>query len=281
VPGPSSPTADLLAAATGCEGGLLDYLPPTTFLRVETTLPRVFAAAGVARRIARHTGFLEEKDRVILERLLREALTGADPAAGLAIGIDARGGEVSVVVVARDAQGPASPILKKVASDERSSFGTLVLDRRDAPTGLVGWQAWIAQAEPEIEDLPECLWSAVAQLSDESKGVLVAYTAFGGWSVVALGPRADALAADTRSRLEAGSSRTRGASELRRLREGGPGEYVIGVVVEPGVAELPAADLAALRAAFGGVEGARGPEAVAAAGFRAEGGLDLKVRAFY
>jgi len=281
VPGPSSPTTDLLARAGACEGGLIDYLPPSAFLRIETGLPRVFAASGIARRLARHTGFAEEGDRVIVERLLREALTGADPATGLVIGIEAQKNEVSVVVVARDADGAPSPILRKLRSDERSTFGPLVLDHRDAPEGLVGWLVWIAQAKPELKDLPECLWTAVDRLSDESKGLPVSYAAFDGWSVVAFGPRADQLAAGTRARLENGSSRTAGASELRRLREDRQGDYLIGVVLEPGVAELPEADLAALRAAFGGSEGARGPAAFAAACFRGESGLEILARAYY
>ncbi len=281
LPGPGSKTADLLARAVAGEGGLVDFLPPSTFLRIETTLPSVFAATSVVRRLARHTGFPEEKDRILVERFLREALTGADPAAGLAIGCEARGGELTVVVVARDGDGAASPILKKLRADERSSFGPLVLDRRDPPAGLVGWYAWVAQAQPEIEDLPECLWGAAAALADESKGVPVAYAAFDGWSVVAIGPRADQLARATKSRLEGGSTRTLGAWELRRLRESGEGDYVIGVVVEAGAADLPAADLAAVRALFGGVEGARGPKAVAAAGFRAGATLDLLVRVLY
>jgi hypothetical protein len=281
IPGPSSPTKGLLDRAAPGAGGLLDFLPAGTFLRIETTLPSVFPAAAVARRLARHVGFQEERDRVVVERFLREALTGADPKTGLAIGCEARGGELTVVVVARDADSAVSPILKKLRSDERSSFGPLVLDRREAPKGLVGWDAWVAQAQPQIEDLPECLWSAVDRLADESKGVPVAYSAFGGWSVVAAGPRADALAKAARSRLEGGAARSPGAEELRRLRDSGEGDYVLGVVVEAGAAELPAADLAALRALFGDAEGARGPRAVAVAGFRASGGLDLRVRVLY
>jgi len=281
VPGPSSPTADLLRGATPAEGGILDYLPSNTFLRVETTIPRVFAAAGAARWLARHVGFSEEKDRVIAERLLREALTGADPKAGLTIGVEAHGGGISVVVAARDAEGAPSPILAKLFNDARSSFGPLVLDRRDAPGGLDGWFLWVAQAKPELQDLPECLWGTVDLLSDESKGLPVAYAAFDGWSVVAFGPRADALAFDTRARLEGGSSRTPGAAELHRLRESGKGDYVIGVVVEPGAADLPPADRTALSAAFGGSEGAPGVAALAAACFRESDALRILVRTYY
>ncbi len=280
VPGPKSSTTGLLAGAVKGEGGLLEFLPPSTFLRIETTLPPVFAAAAVARRLARHTGFAEEKDRTLVERFLREALTGADPKAGLAIGAEARGGELSIVVVAREGDGAFSPVLKKLRTEDRSSFGPLVLDRRDATAGLFGWDAWVAQAKPELEDLPECLWGAAGALADESKGVPVAYAAFDGWSVVAIGPRADALARGTKARLQGGSARSPGAAELRRLREEG-GDYVIGVVVEPGVADLPAADLAAVGAAFGGAEGARGPKAVAVAGFRAGTALDLRARVLY
>ena len=139
----------------------------------------------------------------------------------------------------------------------------------------------MAQAQPELEDLPECLWGAVDLLSDESKGVSVAHAAFGGWSVVAVGPRADQLARATKSRLSGGSSRSPGGEELRRLRGEGRGDYVIGVVVEAGVMDLPLADLAAVRAAFGGSEGARGPRAIAVAGFRADAALDLLARVLY
>lgn len=280
VPGPGSPTADRLARARPGEGGLVDYLPPSTFLRVETTLDPVFAAAGVAKRVARHLGLAEAKDKVILERLLREALTGADPATGLAIGVEARGGELSVVVVARDAEGDASPILAKLRTEERSSFGAVVLDARTSPAGR-GWFAWVAQAQPEIEELPECLWGAVSLLSDESKGLPVALSAFEGWSVVAVGPRADALALATRSRLERGSARTTGAEELRKLRGSRDGDYVLGIVVELAATDLPAADLRALVASLGGIEGARGAAAFAAAGFRTEGALEFLARAFY
>lgn len=281
APGPASPTAELLARARAGEGGLVDFLPPSTFLRVETTLPPAFAAASVARRLARHAGLAEDTDRVLVERLLREVLTGADPVAGIAIGVEARAGELSLVVIARDTKGDASPILRKLRADDRSSFGPLVLDKRSAPGGLNGWLAWVAQAQPQIEDLPECLWGAVSLLADEAKGLPVAYAAFGGWSVVAMGPRADALALATKSRLQGGSARTPGANELFRLREGGAGDYVMGIVVEAAAADLPAADLDALRASFGGSEGARGPRAVAVAGFRAGGGLDLRVRVLY
>jgi len=281
LPGPGSPTTGLLARAVAGQGGLAEFFPPGLFLRVETTLPPVSVAAALARRLARHLGFTEEKDRTTVERFLREALTGADPEAGLAIGCEARGGELTLVLIARDGEGPTSPILQKVRSDERSSFGPVVLDRRDdVPKGLAGWYAWIAQATPEIEDLPECLWGAAAALADESKGVMVAYAAFDGWSVVGVGPRADTLARATKSRLQGGTARSPGAEELRRLREEGR-EYVLGVVVEPGAADLPAADLAALGAAFGGVEGARGPKAAAVAGFRSGAGLDLRIRVLY
>jgi hypothetical protein len=280
VPGPNSTTRGLLARAAKGEGGLLEFLPPSVFLRVETTFPPVFAAGAVARRLARHAGFAEEKDRVVVERLLREALSGADPGTGLAIGCEARGNELTVVVVAREGEGPASPVLRKLRDDERSSFGPLVLDRRDAAAGLSGWFAWIAQAKPELEDLPECFWGTAGALADESTGVPVAYAAFDGWAVVAIGPRADALARSTKSRLEGGSTRSPGAVELRRLREGG-GEYVIGVVVEPLVADLPAADVAVISASFGGAQGARGPKAVAVAGFRAGTALDLRARVLY
>jgi hypothetical protein len=280
VPGPGSPTADLLARAVPGDGGLLDYLPPSTFLRIETTLPSVFAAAGVAKRLARHLGVAEAKDRVVVERFLREALTGADPATGLAIGVEARAGEISVVVIARDAGGAASPILAKLRSEDRSSYGALVLDRRASPAGH-GWLAWVAQAGPLLDDLPECLWSAVDLLSDEAKGLPVAYATCEGMSVVAFGPRADALAVATRARLVGGSSRTAGAAALRGLRESRGGDYVIGLVVEAAAADLPAADLQSLGASLGGIEGARGTVAFAAAGFRTEGALELLARAFY
>ncbi|MCK6461572.1 MAG: hypothetical protein L6Q95_16950, partial [Planctomycetes bacterium] len=280
VPLPASPTLDLLARAGPGEGGLLDYLPPGTFLRIETTLPSVFVAAFAARRLARHIGLAEAKDEVILERLLREALTGADPATGLAIGVEARGGEISVVVVARDAAGAASPILGKLRSEERSSFGALVLDRRKSPAGH-GWLGWVAQAAPRLEDLPECLWSAVDLLSDESKGLPAAYAAFDGWSVVAVGPRADALAVATKARLAGGASRTPGAKELLRLRGSRGGDYVVGLVVEAAALDLPAADLQALVASLGGIEGARGTATFAAAGFRTEGALEIVARALY
>jgi hypothetical protein len=281
VPGPGSETRDLIASAHKGPIDLLEFLPPTTFLRIETTFSATFPAASVARRLARHLGFADDTDRVVAERFLREVLTGVDPAAGIAIGCEAKGGELSLVAIARDGKGELSPILKKLRADDRSSYGPLVLDRQGQAAGVTRWHLWVAQAEPRIEELPECLWSAVSLLADESKGLPVAYAAFDGWSVLAIGPRAEALARTTRARLLEGSSRTPGANELFRLREEGEGDYVIGIVCEAGLADLPSADLAALRAAFGGTEGARGPKALAAAGFRGKEGLELRVRVFY
>jgi hypothetical protein len=280
-PGPGSPTAALLAGARDGEGGLLDFLPPSLVLRVETTFAPTFLASPVAKGLARHAGFAEEGDRIVAERLLREALTGADPATGIAFGFEARGGEISFVVVARDAAGPASPILAKLREQERSSFGPLVLDRRDAPKGLLGWSLWIAQATPTLEDLPELLWGTVGGLSDEAKGLPLAYASCDGWSILAGGPRADALAHATKSRFEGGSTRTAAGVELFQLRDRGEGDYVLGIAFEPPLEGVPAADRAALGAAFGAGEGARGTRAVAAAGFRAGGGLTLLVRALY
>jgi hypothetical protein len=280
TPGPASPTARLLADARAGEGGLVDFLPQSLFVRVEMTFPPTALAAPLARRLGRHLGVDRAHDAVVAERFLREALSGVDPVAGIAFGCEARQGEETLVVVARAAPGPASPILAKLARDERSSFGALVLDRRDAPGGLLGWTLWIAQATPTLDGLPECLWDLVGRLADEERGLDVAYAEAPGYAVLAVGPRADILARDAKARLEAGSSRTPATTELFRLRGLGK-DYVLGAVVEGKEADLPAADAAALRAAFGAAEGAKAPEAVAIAGFRGDAALDLLVRVLY
>jgi len=281
TPGPGSPTSALLAAAKAGEGGLLDFLPPGLFLRVEMTLPAAALAHPVTRRLAEHLGFPEAGDRVVVERFLREVLTGAAPSKAIAFGCEVRGTEVSFVVVAHDVEGQPSPVLAKLREADRYSFGPLVFDPRTAGRDLCGWYAWVAQAQPQIEHLPECLWDTVGGLADEEKGLPVAYAAFDGWSVLAAGPRADSLVRATRSRLLGGSERSAGAVQLFRLRGRGEGDYVLGIVVEPGLAELPAADSAALRASFGLSADGQPPGAIAVAGFRADGALKLLARALY
>ena len=277
---PESATRACLAEAHAGEGGLLDYIPSSLALRIETTLPVTPLAGFVTRRLAVHCG-LNYADRVLAERFLRETLTGIDPETGIALGLEFREGTASFVALARLGPGPASPILKKLRREGRSSFGALILDQREAPAGLVGWVAWLANAEPQLEGLPQSLWGWVGELADEERGMLFAHARWGKWLIVGGGPRADILVRAVRTKVATGTNRSKGSFALFHLREKGR-EYVFGAVFAgSGLDGLPPDDRAALAAVLGARPEARAARAIAVAGFRDGDDLSLEGRALY
>lgn len=282
VPGGSGGTAAALADARPGPGGLVDYIPSGLAVRVETTLPPTLLASFLTRRTVAHCGVEAKDDRVLLERFLREVLTGIDKDTGYALGLEFKEGRASFVVVGAIGPGPASPILAKLQRDLRSSFGALIFDEREAPDGLIGWYAWVADAEPKLDGLPECSWGWVDGLAHEERGMLLAYARWRRWFIVAGGPRADLLARAVRSRVARGASRSRGSFALLDLRQQGSGAYILGAVVAaPGLDGLPPADREALAAMFFAGAGAQAPRELALAGFRKDGALILTGRAVY
>ncbi|MHC4819823.1 MAG: hypothetical protein ACYTF8_17390 [Planctomycetota bacterium] len=282
VPGGSGGTAAALADARAGAGGLVDYIPSGLALRIETTLPPTLLASFLTRRTVLHCGVTAPDDRVLLERFLREVATGIDPDQGYALGLEFKGGKASFVVVGEIGPGPPSPILAKLQRDERSSFGSLILDRRDAPDGLLGWYGWVADAAPELDGLPECGWGWIDGLAHEERGLLLAYARWRRWFVVAGGPRADLLARAVRSRVARGASRSRGSFALLDLRQRGAGPYVVGAIfAAAGLDGLPPADRRALGAMFHAGADAQAPRALAIAGFREDGALVVTGRALY
>jgi len=282
VPGGSGGTAAALADARPGAGGLVDYIPSGLALRVETTLPPTLLASFLTRRVIAHGGIEGSDDRVQLERFLREALTGIDRNTGYALGIDFKGGKASFVVVGEAGPGAASPILAKLQRAVRSSYGALVLDEREAPDGLLGWYAWVADATPKLDGLPECSWGWIDGLAHEERGLLLAYARWRRWFIVAGGPRADLLARAVRSKVARGANRSRGSFALLDLRQQGDGDYVVGAVfAAAGLDGLPPADRQALSAMFHAGATAQAPRALALAGFRKDGALTLTGRALY
>jgi hypothetical protein len=282
VPGGSGGTAAALADARPGPGGLVDYIPSGLALRIETTLPPTLLASFLMRRTVLHCGVEAADDRVLLERFLREVATGIDPETGHALGLDFKGGKASFVVVGEVGPGPPSPILAKLQRDERSSYGALILDRREAPDGLIGWYAWVADAAPKLAGLPECSWGWIHGLAHEERGLLLACARWRRWFVVAGGPRADLLARAVRSRVAWGASRSRGSFVLLDLHQSHAAPYVVGAVfAAAGLDGLPPADRRALAAMFHAGADAQAPRALALAGFLEDGALVLTGRALY
>ena len=174
-----------------------------------------------------------EKDRVLVERFLRELLTGLDASAGMAIGVEFRDGQTSFVALGRIGEGAPSPLLAGVRSHGRSSFGPLVLDvRREAPKGILGHFAWVTNPNPQLDDLPETLWSLVGDLcGGEEGGLLTAYVEYQGWYLLGAGRRADRLVATVHKRLRGAAQRSSGSRALRAVRGRGKGDYVLGIVL--------------------------------------------------
>jgi len=280
VPGPDSPTRELLRDVPPCDGDLLDYIPSSLAVRIETTLPASHFASAAAHRLARHLGFAEEQDAVLAERFLREIATGVAP--GIAIGVEFKDGRASLVALGRKAGGEDSPLLGRLRRGERIAIGPLVFDHREAPDGLTGWLAWVAQTEPALEGVPEAFWPLIGGVAREEEGLELAYAEWNGWVVAAAGPRADLLARAVRGRLARGAERSPGSMDLFYLRTRPEAPYVLGVVVAgEGLQGLPEADRAALRAHFRAGDDASAPGSVAVAAFDRDGTLDLFARVRY
>jgi hypothetical protein len=284
-PSEKSATRTAIQQARPCNGGLIDFLPAGLAVRVETTLPAVNLSSFLTRRIASHCGLREDKDRILLERLLREVLTAVDPATELAFGLDLRDGETGFVAAGRIAGGPPSTILAKLRRSSRTEFGALILDAREAPRGVIGLAAWIADPRPALEGLPQSTWNLVGDLcGGEERGLLFAYAEEKEWFILGAGRGADNLVRMVRRRLSTGSKRSFGSQVLRQVRERGAddSEYLLGVVVVPPLlAGLPDTDRAALWATFGATGKAVEPRAIAVAGSRSENGLALEGRLLY
>ena len=284
-PGDASPTARRLAGVAPLGDEVLDLLPPALALRVETTLPAVELAALLTRRLAKHCGIAADKDRLLIERFLRELLTGIDSSRGWGFGLDFKDGALSAIILGRVAGGAPSPLLAGVRRLQRSSVGPLVLDlRHGAPKNSLGFFAWVVDAKPAIEGLPETAWGAVARLSDEEEGLRLAFTRVGDLAVCAVGPRADLLLKRTRRRIAGAASRSPAARALRIARgRVSDAPYVLGVALHgPGFRDLADKDKEAFARLVGAGEGAQVPGLATFAGFLDDlRGLRIEGRVLY
>jgi len=282
-PAPEGESARLIAAARPADGGLVDLLPGSLALRVETGLPATAFASFVATRLAVHCGVKEKTDRVLIERLLREALSGARSDGGFAFGLEILGGEASFVLLGRSGEGPPSPVLAKVRAGHRWSAGAWVVDRREV-SDLTALSLWVAAADPALDGAPETAWPLIGALSDE-RGLPLAYGEVEGWFVFAGGRRADTLARAVKQRLAGETTRSDGGSTLMAMRESGKagkGDYLIGVVYGgQGATGLAPADRAVLPALFGATADAIPPHCAAIAGFRDGDSVSLRGRLLY
>jgi len=279
-----SATGRAFAAASPISEPLLDYLPGWLGVRVETALPPTSLAGFLTRRLSLHAGVKEQADRVVIERFLREVLTGLDQSAGFAFGLEFRDGTASCVAYGKLAPGPDSPILAKLKKRDRMSFGPLIVDQRDAPKGIAGWSVWIADPVPRLEGLPETAWPLLESMTseEEGSGLPVAYVQWEDRGILDLGPRADLLVRAVERRLADGTELSSGAAALAKLRDAGISRPVLGIVVQgAGLAELAPADRKALRALFGATDAARPPAYVTICGCRSPGGLLLTGRLEY
>jgi len=280
----NSATGRAFAASAPISEPLPDYLPGWLGIRVETALPPTFLAGFLTRRLSLHAGVKEQADRVVIERFLREVLTGLDPSAGFAFGIEFREGTVSCVAYGKLAPGPDSPILAKLRKRDRMSFGPLIVDQRDAPKGIAGWSVWLADPAPRLEGLPETAWPLLESMTaeEEGSGLPVAYAKWEDRGILGIGPRADLLVRAVQRRLAQGTELSPGAATLAKLRGAGETGPVLGVVIQKaGLAELAAADRRALRALFGATDTARPPAYIAICGRGSPAGLELTGRLEY
>jgi len=288
VPGPASATRDALTAARAASvPGLLDYIPASAGMRLETTLPPTVFAPLLTRGIAVHSGMAADSDREILERLLRELLTGVDRDTGLAVGLEFSEGELTVVFVGRIAQGPPSSILAAMQRPERITYGAVVLDPRDDAPDLVAKGAWVIGAEPSTDGCPASALGLVVGLAGgESAPLPMSWKSAGDWFVLGAGPHADHLVRATLIRLtRAGANRTEASNQLLSIREKSEHAarpYVLGFVADTdALTHLEEADAKALRAQFGMLESAPAPHLLAVAGFLDAGALLLDGRLLY
>ncbi|MEM8886116.1 MAG: hypothetical protein AAGD14_18775 [Planctomycetota bacterium] len=284
-PAEKSPTLDALRRAGNGWAGHLDLLPAWLPLRFESTMPPTIYATMLARRIGRHAGLPEGELRDNMERFLREVATGIDAQRGLAIGVDLKGGKLSMVAVGLIAEGPDSPILTKLRRESRTTFGGLVLDAReltgkDKQKGRGGFYAWIPESAPTIEGLPMVAQEMLIPLVDEDRGVPVSYARTEGYGIVAAGPRADLLVRRVRQFVEAGARMSAGTLQLRSIRDRGGEAPLVFAAIVAGTRwdALESADATALRAALGANADAEPPKLIVLAGFREEDRLALHGR---
>ena len=283
-PGEGSPTAARVAGAAACQGGWIDLIPASLAVRAETTLPAPALAAMLTRTFGAYCGIPLDKDRVLVERFLRELLTGLDQTAGIAIGIEFKEGQTSFVAIGRIGEGPPSPLLAGVRSHARSSFGPLVLDaRREAPKGIIGHYAWLTEPKPVLKGLPESLWGLVGDLTGgEDGGLPTAYVAPSRWFVFGAGRRADRLVASVYKRLRGGAQSSAGSRALRAARERGKGDYVLGLVLSgSGFDGLAANDRKQIARLLHAGENAQMPDTIALSLFRDGEEIRLEGRALY
>ncbi|MDH3591568.1 MAG: hypothetical protein OER88_06800 [Planctomycetota bacterium] len=281
--GPTATDDDALARAAEGYGGMLEHLPGWLALRIEMTLPPTACAALVARRFAFHCGIQAPADRVVLERLLREALSGVRLDAGLGLGVEFREGRATIVCCGT-LEGPNSPILTKLRNEDRTSFGAIVFDLRDADPRVDAWSLWIVEPKPKLEGLPECLWPIIAAATEgeDGPGLDVAYTVAGRSFACAVGPRADFLVRAVARRFKRGAKPSSGTNHLWHMRQRGEGGYIGGIVFESrGLAGLNPDDREGLRALFFGGAAATAPQVLAAALFRDGKGLRIAGRLIY
>ncbi|MHC4958105.1 MAG: hypothetical protein ACYTGN_06990 [Planctomycetota bacterium] len=278
-----SATRRRVTAAGVLDGDLVDLLPKSLALRVETTLPAAELASFLTRRIASHGGVAADEDRVKIERFLREVLTGADAPSGFAFGIEVHESGTSVVATGRVAGGLDSPLLLGTRERTRTTIGPLVLDlRRETPEGVLGFTAWLIDAKPRLDGVPEAAWRMVGDLASEDAGVPIAFAREDDWFVLAAGRRADRLTQLVRKSLRSGSSRSAASRALRAARERGQGDYVLGIAINAlGLRSLPINDKGALRAMLGAGPAATGIRVLGIAGFRDGEELRIEGRGLY
>ncbi len=261
-------------------GGVLVRLPGWLAVRAETTAPPTALAATIARRFAFHAGIKDGNDRLIIERLIREALSGAAQSEGVAFGIEIRGGQATCVVTGSRV-GDLSPTLEAMRNDDRSTFGPLVFDALNVAKDRNGWALWLVEPQPKLDGLPEAFWPMIAAATEgeDGPGLTIAYSEVDDQFAFAIGPRANALVTSMRKRMR-NPGGERGADQLWYMQQRGAefkaGAYVAGVVISgQGIAELNATDRAALGHWFGAGKGAKPPQTIALAVFR--DGLDLRL----
>jgi hypothetical protein len=286
APEEGTTSRSVAAAQPMREAGLLDFIPSSLALRVEFSLPPTILATFLTRRISSACGVAEGRDREVLERILREVITGADPAAGVALGIEFVEQETSIVAIGRLAEGEPSPILARLKQGNRISFGALVVDPRETPKGLLGFGAWLVDPDPRPDGVPTSALNLLVGLAGgEDDPLPVSVTEAEGWFFLGAGPRGDLLVQATRQRLlRSGAARSPGSQALFDLRSSGDrDDYVLGVVFSgAGLEGLDEGDRAGLARMVGLGAKARRPASLAIAGFKsATDELELLARLLY
>lgn len=280
VAGETSTTGDVVERSVAGEGGNIEFLPAGLALRAETTLPPTFIASFIGRKLALHCGIQEPVARRSLIRLLREALTSVDTAAGFTFGIDVRGGGFSFVALGQIADGSPSPLLSRILKAGSSQrLGALVIDSVEQTRGTHRYAAWFYGGEPVLEGLPDFATDTVRSLCNRDTGLELVYGALDERFVFAAGPRARSLARQAMRRLQEGATRDGAAWELEAMRHQAGEEYVLGVLVDGNAFEqLSAEDRARLRSFFGVPGTATGLRVLVLAGYREKGALKLRIQ---